>query len=161
MNEHKVELIRDISRLSEEMFSTSWVGWCGEWMELDLTMRQLKVLFLLFDQPPTRMSALAAGLGVTLPWGTSLVDRLVREGKIERREDHLDRRLVLCELTEKGRALVSKLWQSGQLHTEAFLERMTEEELRVVAHAMTIFQSAAAAVESRGAASQSRVGGTL
>ena len=154
MNEEREKLIRNISSLRQAMFSRVWAGWCGEWMDMDLTMRQLKVLFLLFDQPPTRMSALAAGLGVTLPWCTSLVDRLVKEGMIQRREDPLDRRLVLCELSEKGRALVSKLWQSGQLQTEAHLERLTEEELRVVARAMTIFQGAAAVVESHEAASQ-------
>jgi DNA-binding MarR family transcriptional regulator len=122
-------------------------------MDMDLTMRQLKVLFLLYGQPPTRMSALAAGLGITLPWCTSLVDRLVKEGMLDRLEDPLDRRLVLCELSGKARALVSKLWQSGQLQTEAHLERMTEEELRVVARAMTIFQGVAA--------SQNREGGVL
>lgn len=161
MKGEKEELIRDISRLSEEMFSTSWAGWCGEWMDMDLTMRQLKVLFLLFNQPPTRMSGLAAGLGVTLPWCTSLVDRLVKEGMIERREDPLDRRLVLCELSGKARELVSRLWQSGQLQTGALLERLTLEELGVVAHAMTIFQRAVSAVESREAVSQSCEGGTL
>lgn len=161
MCEAREKLIRNISLLRRAMFRRVWAGWCGEWLDMDLTMRQLKVLFLLYDQPPTRMSALASGLGVALPWCTSLVDRLVKGGMIERREDPLDRRLVLCELSGKGSALVSKLWQSGQLQTEAHLERMTEEELRVVARAMTIFQGAAAFVESRGAASQSRVGGTL
>ena len=160
MNEQKAELIRDISSLRRAMFSRVWAGWCGEWMDMDLTMRQLKVLFLLFDQPPTRMTTLAAGLGVTLPWCTSLVDRLVKEGRIERREDPLDRRLVLCELSGKGRALVCKLWQSGQLQTEALLDRLTEEELRVVAEAMTIFQGAAVVVESREAASHRGDGGT-
>jgi len=120
---------------------------------MGLTMRQLKVLFLLYDQPPTRMSALAAGLGITLPWCTSLVDRPVKEGMLDRLEDPLDRRFVLCELSGKAGALVSKLWQSGQLQTEAHLEQMTAEELRVVACAMTIFQGAAA--------SQNREGGVL
>jgi DNA-binding MarR family transcriptional regulator len=161
VKEEKEELIRDISRLSEEMINTSWAGWCGEWMDMDLTMRQLKGLFLLFGLPPTRMSTLADGLGISLPWCTSVVDRLVKEGMIERREDPLDRRLVLCELSRKGRELVSKLWQSGQLQTEALLERLTLEELRVVAHAMTIFQRAVAAVESRETAPQNREGVTL
>ena len=153
MKDERDELIRGISSLRRAMFRRAWAGWCGEWMDMDLTMRQLKVLFLLYDQPPTRMSALAAGLGVTLPWCTNLVDRLVKEGMLDRLEDPLDRRLVLCELSGKGRALVSKLWQSGQLQTEAHLERMTEEELRVVARAMTIFQGVAA--------SQNREGGVL
>jgi DNA-binding MarR family transcriptional regulator len=96
------------------------------------------------------MSALAAGLGITLPWCTSLVDRLVKEGMLDRLEDPLDRRLVLCELSGKGRELVGKLWQSGQLQTEAHLERMTEEELGVVARAMTIFHGAAAAQDREG-----------
>ena len=160
MNEQKEAFIRDISRLSEEMFNPSWSGWCGEWMELDLTLRQLKVLFLLFDQPPTRMSSLAAGLGISLPWCTSVVDRLVKEGMIERREDSVDRRLVLCNLSVKARELIGKLWQSGQLQLEALLERMTVEELRVVAQAMTIFRRAKGAVEFPESVSQRSGGDT-
>ena len=71
----------------------------------------------------------------------------------------MDRRLVLSELSGKARELVNKLWQSGKLQTEARLERLTAEELRVVAHAMTIFQRAVAAVESPKATFQSREGG--
>ena len=150
MKGEKEELIRDISRLREEMFSRVWAGWCGEWMDMALTMRQLKVLFVLFDRPPTRMSTLADSLGISLPWCTSLVDRLVKEGMLDRLEDPLDRRLVLCELSGKGRELVGKLWQSGQLQTEALLERMTAE-----------FQRVLAAVEFPEAAFQESEGGTL
>ena len=161
MNEEKAELIRDISHFSEEMCNASWSGWCDQWMELDLTLAQLKVLFLLFGQAPIRMSALATGLGIALPSCTSLVDRLLEAGMVERKVDRLDRRLVLCVLSEEGRELVSKLWQSGQLQSEALLERLTLEELHVVAQAMTICRRASAAVESPEEASQRGEGGTL
>ena len=117
------------------------------------TQRGLKVL--------DRMSALAAGLGVSLPWCPRLVDRLVIEGMIERREEPLDRRLVFCELSGKGRELVNRLWKSGQMQTiQALLEEMTAQELRVVAQAMSFSQRALVAVESPEAASQRRSGAT-
>ena len=87
MSEEKAQLIQDVSRLQREIFDASCHERFGEWMELDLTLGQLKVAFLLLDRPPTRMGDLAAGLGVSLPACTSLVDRLVRADIVERRAD--------------------------------------------------------------------------
>ena len=98
----KDELIESITRLREEVFQATWSGWCDQWMHLDLTLAQLKALFRLYAVPPARMSELASALGVSLPSCTSLVDRLVQQGMVERRQDADDRRLVLCELSAQG-----------------------------------------------------------
>lgn len=148
MSDEREELVREISRISEEMFSSSGHGWRDEWMELDLTLRQMKVLLMLFDEPPTRMSTLAEGLKLSSPSCTGLVDRLVKDGWVGRVEDPLDRRLVLCTLTEQGQEVVSRVWRSGQMHREAHLQQMTLEELRIVVKAMAIFQRTMATLEN-------------
>lgn len=148
MSLSREEFVREISRLNEEMFRGSWHGWCDEWMELEITLPQLKVLFLLFDQPPTRMSTLADGLNISSPSCTGLIDRLVKEGMVDREEDPSDRRLVLCALSERGREAVGRLWRLGKMHTEVLLEQMTLGELHKVAEAMTIFRRAMDALES-------------
>ena len=113
-----------------------------------MTLRQMKVLFLLFDQHPTRMSTLADSLSISSPSCTGLIGSLVKEGMVARTEDPSDRRLVLCALSEQGQEVVGRLWRSMQLHTEALLEQMTLEELQVVAKAMTVFRHAMAALTS-------------
>ncbi len=148
----KDELIESITRLREEVFQATWSGWCDQWMHLDLTLAQLKALFRLYAVPPARMSELASALGVSLPSCTSLVDRLVQQGMVERRQDADDRRLVLCELSAQGHDLVGRLWDSGQLQTRDVLERLTEDELRIVAQAMTVFRRALIDAEAPNAA---------
>ncbi len=56
-----------------------------------------------------RMGDLSAALGVTPRNITTIVDGLEREGLLARHHDHHDRRAILLELTEKGRAQVEQL----------------------------------------------------
>src|SRR4051812_45515127 len=72
------------------------------WLDVDLTMSQVKVLFVLFSDGGASMGQLAASLGVTLPTVTGIVDRLVEHGMVQREENPHDRRLVVCRLTETG-----------------------------------------------------------
>lgn len=61
-----------------------------------------------------RMGDLSAALGVTPRNVTTIVDGLEREGLLTRQPDPSDRRAILLELTEKGRAQVQQL--SGLQH---------------------------------------------
>jgi len=70
-----------------------------------LTTSQMLILQLLeeSDKPVLSMSEIASDLGVSLPTVTSLVDRLVGRGLVERGTSERDRRLVLLRLTPYGR----------------------------------------------------------
>ncbi|MBI4233167.1 MAG: MarR family transcriptional regulator [Chloroflexi bacterium] len=63
-------------------------------MDLDLTIPQLRVVFLLAESEPMSMSSIAQDLGITLPACTHLVDKLVRAGFVARSADPDDRRVV-------------------------------------------------------------------
>lgn len=54
------------------------------------------------------MRELAEELGVTVPTTTGLVDRLAREGLVERRPHPTDRRVVLVLPTAEGRDAVRR-----------------------------------------------------
>jgi DNA-binding MarR family transcriptional regulator len=56
----------------------------------------------------TSMRELAEELGVTVPTTTGLVDRLAREGLVERRPHPTDRRVVLVLPTAEGRDAVRR-----------------------------------------------------
>src|SRR5262249_58897755 len=60
--------------------------------------------FTLADFGPTPIGGVAGRLGIGLPAGSSLVDRLVEQGLVKRRGDPLDRRRTPAETTEIGRA---------------------------------------------------------
>lgn len=61
------------------------------------------VLRAVLRQGPVRMSDIGRHMGISKPYMTALVDRLISEGLVERVQDPLDRRVVEIRITEAGR----------------------------------------------------------
>jgi DNA-binding MarR family transcriptional regulator len=81
----------------------------SEFLGVDMTMSQAKVLYVASVRPGIGMSALAAELGVGLSAVSGLVDRLVAVGYLERREEPSDRRQQLVALTATGADALDRL----------------------------------------------------
>ncbi len=113
-----------------------------EWLEIDLTTSQLKVLFLLYSADSASMGQLAASLGVTLSTVTGIVDRLVEHGMVLREEDPHDRRLVVCRLTPDGAAVAARLIDAGNSRLREVLDRLSLAELRCVAEGLQLLTDA-------------------
>lgn len=71
-------------------------------VEMNMTMPQFLVLVLLHKHGKSSMSYVASELGVTTAAMTGVVERLVRDGFIDREHDKDDRRVVNITLTPKG-----------------------------------------------------------
>jgi DNA-binding MarR family transcriptional regulator len=84
-----------------------------DWPRSDLTMAQLRALLVLVHRGPMSIGRLAAELGVRLPTASALMERLVRQGLAERREDADDRRRTLARASGAGEDLVVR-WQQGR-----------------------------------------------
>jgi DNA-binding MarR family transcriptional regulator len=69
---------------------------------------QYGVLRILQRRGPSTMTELSEELLVTAGNVTGLVDRLVRDGLVERQAGRSDRRVVRTRLTDAGRALVEE-----------------------------------------------------
>ncbi len=106
-----------------------------EWAEVDLTMPQLKALFVVAVSKGVTMTQLARTVGMTLSTATGVADRLIAQGLVCREDDPGDRRLVLLQATEDGVALVDRLIQVGREHFRRIAVRLSVEELRLVAQA--------------------------
>jgi DNA-binding MarR family transcriptional regulator len=104
-----------------------------EWLDLDLTTSQLKVLFVLYADGGASMGQLAGWLGVTLPTVTGIVDRLVEHGLVQRAEIPSDRRVVLSRLTPEGTRAVERLHQAGRARLAELLERLSLGDLQTIA----------------------------
>ena len=103
------------------------------WMELDVTLPQLKSLFFISHQGQTNLSTLATALKVTPTNVTGIVDRLVKQGLVSRTENPEDRRMLLLRATEKGDELLNKLRERRLGYISGVLFRLTSEELDVIA----------------------------
>jgi DNA-binding MarR family transcriptional regulator len=138
----RVELTKEIIRLQQ--MSHALGQYAPEaWMELNLTIVQLKSLFFIDSEGSTNFKKLASALGVTPPDVTRIVDRLVEQGMVTRRENPEDRRMQLLQATKKGKALLSKLRENRTTHLYRILTHLSTDELDTVAQGLRALVRAA------------------
>jgi DNA-binding MarR family transcriptional regulator len=124
------EIVENILKLADKLFRKLLPTVPREILELDVTMPQLKIMFILFINGPMRMSDLALDLGVTLGTATGLVDRLVERDVVVREGQRDDRRVVLCRLSDEGQKTVSRIWESARNNCRELLETLDTETLQ-------------------------------
>lgn len=79
------------------------------WMDSDLTLGQLRFVFVLAEKGPLSIGHVAGHLGVTLTTASQFVDRLERPGYVERVHRSDDRRVVECRLASRGLELIAAM----------------------------------------------------
>lgn len=102
--------------------------------ETGLTAPQLVVLQTLLRTGPLKPSTLSRDISLSQPTVTAILDRLEKADLVRRVRSQIDRRAVLAELTEKGRASAMsapELLQSGFLN--AFRELPGWEQHMLIA----------------------------
>ena len=116
------------------------------WAELGLTTAQLRVMFLMLQQPGVTAGELAARLAVTPPTISGIVDRLVRLELVRREDDESDRRLVRNHLTNKGDAVCGWFERGGSVFTRRILLAMNHQDLEALVSGLRAFVCAADSV---------------
>jgi DNA-binding MarR family transcriptional regulator len=99
------------------------------WLQLDLSIAQVRVLFVLTQHPDAPIGTIAQALGIGLPTASHLVEKLVRAGLVQRTEDPKDRRQTLVRLTQQGEDLIEHLSQDRLEQVRFWLNQLNEEEL--------------------------------
>lgn len=142
----KQELITEIIKLQRKV-DRAWRQYeLGVWLDLPITMAQLKSLFFISNQGSTHSGKLAAALGVTPTNVTGIIDRLVKQGLVSRTEDVQDRRVMLLQATGRGEELVTKLRERRRSYLAEGLARLSVDELAILARGLS---SLARAAETR------------
>lgn len=108
------------------------------WITADLTISQLKAVFLLTHHGALAVSELAALLGVGNPAASILVQQLVEQGLVERSEDAQDRRRTLVRLTAQGTKLISGPREQGEARLRRWLSQLGDDELKGLLHSLRI-----------------------
>lgn len=142
------EPVRELADLVERLVRAVRSEPTPEWMDLDLTVPQVRVLLLL-EEGALRMGDIAQALGVRLPSVTHLVDRLVERGLVERFGVPQDRRLVLCRLTAEGRSLMERLWRANRRRVEEIASVLDPAELEKVLEGLRLLLEAVGRRERR------------
>jgi MarR family transcriptional regulator, organic hydroperoxide resistance regulator len=128
-NIKRIKLIKEIYDL-QGMVGHFWGPHSrAAWMDLDLTIGQLKSLLFLSFEGSTNLGRLAEALGVTPPNVTGIVGRLVEQGLVTREEKPENRRMLVVNLTAEGRRLMSRLREGGLEHMNNIINQLSDDDL--------------------------------
>jgi DNA-binding MarR family transcriptional regulator len=124
-----------------------------ELLELNLTLAQLKAVYLVAATGPIRMSALSVQLGTAISTTSGVVDRLVQAGMLARSEDPADRRQVLVAATPTALQQLEDLSELGRDRMRQLLNRLASvKEIETIESAVRLLGEAATATNEEATA---------
>ena len=119
--------------LRHKLMQFNWLQhrrFAQELAELDLTVPQFYTLNALIEMGGTStMGALSKHVLQVSATMTGIIDRLVRDGLVQRSRSEEDRRAVHVEITPAGRELVARAWERAFDGMDDALGEMTQAEL--------------------------------
>jgi DNA-binding MarR family transcriptional regulator len=116
----------------------------------NLNQSQAAALLVLAQHGPQRMSHLARFLLQQTQTTTDLVDRLERRGLVRRIRHETDRRVVLVEITDDGRALIQEIGEAAWSVGEQAFGAVSESELSRVTQTVRRIRDVDVAAEAGG-----------
>lgn len=128
LNEILVKLFRNINNIEEQAIRTEEYK--------NVTTNDMHVIEAIGMDSPKNMTAVAKELGVTTGTLTISVNSLVKKGFVDRVRSEEDRRVVLVSLSDKGKKAYIHHKKFHEEMIETVLERLTEEEKRVLEKAL-------------------------
>lgn len=134
----RTELTQEIIALQEKMSQAMTRHTPDAWMNLSLTLSQLRVLFFVDFEGSTNFERLSASLGSTRRNISAIVDALIEQGLVKRDKHPDDRRLVILKLTKKGESLIASLRKSQMTRMTGMLAKMSLKELSAMCEHLTV-----------------------
>jgi len=122
-----------------------------EFLNLEVTMAQAKILRILETDGELHMAELVRRLGISLSTLSGHVDGLVEHGLATRRDDPADRRQVLIAPTQAAHDLVEQFRELNTAHLSRLLQTMTSDQRLDIVHA---FNHITRAIETSSAAAE-------
>ena len=102
----------------------------------NISSTQLNCLVALYEKGPMPISRIAEVILVNASTVTGIIDRLEGKGVVKRSRISEDRRIIMIELTEKGRTLAEDAPPPIQHKIFEGLNRLTEEEVDEIAEVL-------------------------
>jgi MarR family transcriptional regulator, organic hydroperoxide resistance regulator len=147
----KTELIKEIINLHRKVNRILRDYDVDVWMELSLTVPQLKCLFFISNQGKTNFRKLAERLKVSPSNITGIIDRLVEQGLVSRTENPEDRRILLLQTTSKGEAMIAELREKRSTYLAQILTDLKVENLENITEGLKELARAAEEYSSKSA----------
>jgi len=120
-----------------------------DFLEIDITMPQAKLLYLLGASGDLHMSEIVGRLGVSLSTVSGLVGRLVDHGLASRHDDPADRRQVVVGLTAAGTTFIDRFRELNARQMRELLAQLDDTDLALVREALIALDRAASHLPTR------------
>ena len=104
--------------------------------DFDITTPQFLALVVLKDRPGITMGELCERLYLACSTATDLIDRMEKNGYLERNRDHDDRRVIRLSITEKGQNIIDQVINARRRYVDSILKQLTQEEIDQLAQAL-------------------------
>lgn len=114
-----------------------------------LTLPQCGAVETLNRKGMLPMKDLSKEMGVTISTMTRVIDILVRDGIVTRKENPDDRRKVCIDLTENGRTLASKLQKCSLDYSREILNLVPETKQKKVLDSLELLNRAIESMDER------------
>lgn len=106
----------------------------------DISIPQFRSLAFIQHNPDSSLSNLAEHLGLTLPSTSKLVDGLVKQKLVTRKESTADRRRLTLVLTDNGASIVNAARTSAQANLAEKLKYLSSDDLETIHQAMNLLR---------------------
>lgn len=107
----------------------------------NISLTEIHIIEKIAAEQPSRMSAIAKSVGVTLATLTVACDKLESKGLIQRTRDTSDKRVVNISLTPRGEAIHAYHKKFHERMISAALSELSESETALLASSLQKLQS--------------------
>ncbi|WP_163215870.1 MarR family winged helix-turn-helix transcriptional regulator [Clostridium thermarum] len=128
LNELLVDIFNDILRIEQTALQQ------GEFK--DITVTEIHTIEAIGMYEPRSMSEIAADLKITVGTLTTAINKLINKGYVERKRIEEDRRVVLVQLTKRGKLAYRIHEKFHRDMVMATIEGLSEEEEKILVRAM-------------------------
>ena len=111
--------------------------------EESLSFSQMHILMRLYHHNQAAVTEMGKRLGITNAAASQVVDKMVANGLIVRKEDLQDRRSRIISLTDKGRSLIEKGIRTRSKWMFSLIDGLTEDEKETVIKAFALLTHSA------------------
>lgn len=98
--------------------------------QYNLSLNEFAVLEMLYTLGPNPIQKIRDKILVASSSTTYIVDKLCKEGLVERKVDENDGRVFIASLTKKGYQLIESIIPDHTKHISEMFEALTEDELK-------------------------------
>lgn len=130
------DLLRAAARLNR---------WATRHTNIDIPFAQARLLALVEDLGPARVTTLAEQDNSSQPTMTAQVQRLIEQGWATRESDPVDGRATLVRLTAAGRAELDRLRLAREAALAPVVARLSTTEREAIPEAVAILEALLAA----------------